>query len=95
MGLVCRLVEERGIATTYVATERDLAALVKPPRALFVNHPIGNNFGAAGDHEMQQSILRSALALIDTVEEGGALFDMPTNWSKVFGFNPGNANMTG
>ena len=89
MGLVCRLVEEHGIATTYVATGRDLAALVKPPRALFVNHPMGNNFGAAGDVETQASILRAALDLIRTVDEGGTLVDMPTKWTRPFAFGPG------
>ena len=91
MGLVCRLVEERGIATTYVATGRDLTALVKPPRALFVNHPMGNNFGAAHDVETQTNILRAALGLVETVEEGGTIVDMTTNWTKPFAFGPGGS----
>ncbi len=89
MGLVCRLLEERGIATTYVATGRDLTALVKPPRALFVNHPMGNNFGAAKDVETQTNIMRAALGLIETAEEGGVIVDMPTGWHKDFAFGPG------
>ena len=89
MGLVCRLLEERGIATAYVATGRDLTALVNPPRALFVNHPMGNNFGAANDSETQMSILRKALELVESAEEGGTLVDMPTNWQKDFSFGPG------
>jgi len=91
VGLVCRLLEERGIATTYVATGRDLTALVNPPRALFVNHPMGNNFGAAKDVETQMSILRTALGLIETVTEGGTLVDMPTNWEKPFEFGSDGA----
>ncbi len=78
MGLVCRLIEERGIATVYVATGHDLTALVNPPRALFVNHPMGNNFGAANDIESQTRILRAALNPVETMEEGGTLVDMPT-----------------
>lgn len=89
MGLVCRLLEARGIATTYVATGRDLTALVKPPRALFVNHPMGNNFGKPGDAAMQTEILRTALGMIHTVEEGGVLIDYPTSWSEPFAFAPG------
>ncbi|HEB90339.1 MAG TPA: hypothetical protein ENI85_12280 [Deltaproteobacteria bacterium] len=89
MGLVCRLLEERGIATTYVATGRDLTALVKPPRALFVNHPMGNNFGPANDPETQREIVRRALGLVETVEVGGTIVDMPTNWTKPFAFGPG------
>ena len=83
------MLEERGIATVYVATGRDLTELVKPPRALFVNHPMGNNFGAAGDQTGQTSILRSALAMVEAVEQGGALVDYPTNWADPFKFAPG------
>ncbi len=89
MGLVCRLLEERGIATTYIATGRDLTALVKPPRALFVNHPMGNNFGRPGDVAMQTDILRTALGLIHSVEVGGELVDYPSDWGERFQFLPG------
>lgn len=91
MGLVCRLLEERGIATVYIGTGRDLTALVKPPRALFVNHPMGNNFGRPGDVAMQTDILRTALAMITNVEEGGVLVDYPTTWSEPFRFLPGGS----
>jgi hypothetical protein len=73
----------------YVATGRDLTTLVKPPRALFVNHPMGNNFGSAGDIETQTDILRSALSLIYSVEQGGVLVDYPSNWAETFRFAPG------
>lgn len=89
MGLVCRLLEEKGIATVYVATGRDLTELVKPPRALFVNHPMGNNFGRAGDAATQTDILRAALAMLYSVEDGGELVDYPTTWSESFSFAPG------
>ena len=89
MGLVCRLLEERGIATVYVATGRDLTALVKPPRALFVNHPMGNNFGAPGDEQEQTAIMRTALGLIHGATEAGVLVDYPTQWSSAFKFAPG------
>jgi D-proline reductase (dithiol) PrdB len=85
VGLVCRVLEERGIATVYVGTAHDITAQVKPPRALFVNHPNGNNFGAPGDTATQLDILRTALSLLETAEEGGTQVDMPTNWPEPFG----------
>ncbi len=95
MGLVCRLLEERGIATVYVATGRDLAELVKPPRCLFVNHPMGNNFGARGDQMMQTDVLRAALSLLDQATEGGTMVDYPTTWASSFAFAPGgNRNVS-
>ena len=73
----------------YVATGRDLTVLVKPPRALFVNHPMGNNFGAAGDAAGQMDIVRTALSLTHSAEEGGVLVDYPTNWTSPFEYAPG------
>jgi hypothetical protein len=89
VGLVCRLLEERGIATVYVATGRDLAQLVMPPRVLFVNHPMGNIFGGLNDIELQQRILRAALGLIESATTGGELVDFPNTWPTPFVFAPG------
>ena len=80
MGLVCRVVEEAGIPTVCVSTGRDLTAQVKPPRSLFVNFPMGNNFGAPDDVAQQTRILRRALALVHEVGEGGELHDWPEDW---------------
>lgn len=90
MGLVCRVLEERGIATVCVATGRDLIAQVKPPRALFVNHPMGNNFGAPGDATMQRDILQTALAMIHNPVAAGQLNDYPTTWQRTFAYAPGS-----
>jgi hypothetical protein len=91
VGLVCRLLEARGIATAYVATGRDLAQLVMPPRVLFVNHPMGNIFGGPHEADMQRHILRAALGLIETATTGGELVDFPSVWPTPFEFAPGGA----
>ena len=82
MGLVARVVEEFGIATVNVSTGRDLTAQVRPPRALFVNHPMGNPFGRPGQDELQRDILRAALGLLETTEEAGDLVDSPHEWGE-------------
>ena len=65
------MAEEAGIATVCVSTGRDLTAQVKPPRAVFVNHPMGNNFGPPDDPEMQRRIMRDAFELLETETVGG------------------------
>ena len=50
---------------------------------------MGNNFGAANDVETQMRILRAALNLVETVEQGGTLVDMATDWEEPFAFGPG------
>ena len=84
MGLVARVAEQAGIPTVVVSTGRDLTELVRPPRSLFVNHPMCNPFGRPGEPAEQQTILREALALFDTVTEAGTLVDAPHEWGEDF-----------
>ena len=83
------MAEEAGIATVCVSTGRDLTAQVKPPRSVFVNFPMGNNFGAPGNPEQQLEILRIALSRIHEVEEAGELIDLPYQWPQDFEYFTG------
>ena len=89
MGLVARVVEEAGIPTVNVSTGRDITALVRPPRSLFVNFPMGNTFGRAGDKAMQVKILRTALDFAVTAETPGQLLDLPLEWGRGFEYFAG------
>jgi len=84
-------VEEAGIATITVSTGRDITALVRPPRALFVNHPMGNTFGHPGDAATQGEILRAALDLAVTATQPGVLVDLPRQWDAPFVYFAGDA----
>lgn len=74
--------EEHGIATVNVSTGRDLTAQVRPPRSLFVNHPMGNPFGRPGEIARQREILLAALRMLETCREPGALVDLDTDWGE-------------
>ena len=87
--MVCRVAEEAGIATVCVSTGRDLTAQVLPPRSVFVNFPMGNNFGAPDDTERQTDIMRTALAMIHETERGGTLIDLPYEWDTPFEYFTG------
>lgn len=84
VALVCRVVEAAGIPTVCITTARDIAEVVKPPRGLFVNAPMGNNFGRPGDVATQSRVLREALALVAGAEQGGALVDSSFEWPEPF-----------
>lgn len=84
MGLVARVIEDSGIPTMLVATGRDLTSQVRPPRSLFVNFPMGNNFGAPGDVDQQRRILTHALQLTYDITEGGTIVDLDETWPADF-----------
>ncbi len=84
VALVCRVVEQAGIPTVCITTARDITELVKPPRGLFVNAPMGNNFGKPGDVQTQASILREALQLVVDAKQGGVLVDSAFTWPEPF-----------
>jgi len=67
-----------------VSTGRDLTQQVLPPRSLFVNFPMGNPFGRAGDAELQGKILLDALRLAETATEPGVIVDAPYDWGQDF-----------
>ncbi len=67
-----------------VSTGRDLTAQVLPPRSVFVNFPMGNPFGRAGDRATQRAILLDALHLAETADRGGILVDLPYAWGEPF-----------
>ena len=83
--------EETGIPTVTVSTGRDITALVRPPRSLFVNFPMGNTFGRAGDAAMQTKILCAALDFAVTAKEPGVLSDLPFEWHNPFVYFAGEA----
>ncbi len=67
-----------------VSTGRDLTELVCPPRSLFVNFPMGNPFGPAGDPETQRSIVATALELGASAEPYGTIVDLGLDWRTDF-----------
>ena len=45
---------------------------------------MGNNFGPRNEPDTQLAIIRDAFALLDSVEEGGHLEDLPYQWHEEF-----------
>ena len=64
VGLIQSIVEKAGIPTVSVTLLREVTERVAPPRALFVDFPLGYPLGAPGDAALQTRILKSALVLL-------------------------------
>jgi len=67
--LVARALESAGIPTVEIATNRGPTSLVMPPRVLFAPYERGENLGTAGATDLQRTIVRAALWLLETADE--------------------------
>ena len=70
VGLIQSVIEAAGIPTASVTLLREITAQVRPPRALFVDKPLGYPLGGPGDAVEQQRILMRMLALLAEEAEG-------------------------
>ena len=63
--LVQAVIEREGIATVSISLLREVASVLKPPRALFVPFPMGFPLGAPNDAGLQHRIIAAALELLE------------------------------
>jgi len=70
-----------GIPTTSITSALDITRLVRPPRAVFLNFPLGHQAGKKFEPELQKDILRDALDALATIKEPGTILELPYRWS--------------
>jgi hypothetical protein len=75
------VIEASGTPTLVIGTVRDIMAKVMPPRAAFVDHPVGRTFGPPNDRRRNQSVLARALAELPQFAHPGEIHDLACNWS--------------
>ena len=68
--------EEQGFATVLVGFVREHMQVVKPPRALWLNFPMGRPMGKPNDPIYQMKVIRAAFSLLDK-PSGPVLEDFP------------------
>ncbi len=55
---------------------RDITEAVRPPRAVFVDYPMGNETGRPGCVDEQRTIVRGAFAALERMTEPGSIIDL-------------------
>ncbi len=63
------MIEKAGIATVSITLLTEVTERVEPPRALFVDQPLGYPLGKPNDAKVQTAIIRAALDLVSIVPE--------------------------
>jgi len=81
VGLVAREIEERGIPTVSLSSARSITAAVNPPRAVFVDFPLGRTAGKPGDRNLQRRIMEDALGAVADIVAPGTIITLPYRWS--------------
>lgn len=74
------MLEREGLTTVSLTGCRDITERIRPPRAAFLNFPLGNQTGRPGDVEGQLAVLRHVLRLAETASEPGEIVDLPYRW---------------
>lgn len=91
MGLIARGLERLGLPTVLVGHMLDIIQLNRPPRAAFLDMPLGHPCGRPGDPARQRAILRDVLGLLATATAPGTLVQLPHEWGEPFTFVPGQS----
>ena len=82
MGLIARQVEAAGISTLCMSSALDITRSVNPPRAAFLDYPLGHTTGKPHQPELQRDILIEALNGFTELTIPGSIKILPFRWSE-------------
>ena len=82
MGLVARHAEAAGVPTLCMTSARDITRAVNPPRAAFLDFPLGHTTGKPHAPDLQRRILVEALSSFKTLTVPGSMKELPFLWSE-------------
>ena len=71
------MVEEAGIPTLCMTSALDITQSVKPPRAVFLNFPLGHQTGRPDDPGIQRQIVRDAMRAFESISTPGEIVRLP------------------
>jgi hypothetical protein len=74
------VLEREGLTTVSLTSAIDITERIRPPRAAFLNFPLGNATGQPHDAAGQRQVLRSVLDLAATAREPGEIVALPNRW---------------
>lgn len=68
MSTLAHVFEAAGLTTIVLASMREVAEKMHPPRTLYCEFPLGRPLGKPGDAEFQRDVIQRGLALLDATE---------------------------
>jgi D-proline reductase (dithiol) PrdB len=82
VGLIARQAEAAGISTLCMTSALDITQSVQPPRAAFLDYPLGHTTGKPHAPALQRDILMKALEGFKTLTVPGTVLRLPFQWSE-------------
>ena len=80
MGLIARQVEAAGISTLCIGSALDILKAGNPPRAAFLDYPLGHTTGKPSQPELQREIMLQALESFTSLTVPGQIKVLPFRW---------------
>ncbi len=65
-----------------MSSARDVTAAVNPPRATFLDWPLGHTSGRPGQSSLNLDVMRATLAAFETIHSPGTIVDLPFPWAN-------------
>lgn len=81
MGLIARSIEAAGIPTLSMTSALSITRSVNPPRAAFLDFPLGHTTGKPHDRALQRAIVQDALAAFRAIDEPGRVVRLDYIWA--------------
>jgi D-proline reductase (dithiol) PrdB len=81
-GVLARALERRGVATTSITTLYKHASYLKPPRASFLDFPLGCTSGRPREKAQQREIVKAALRHAEQARAEWELNRLPFQWAE-------------
>ena len=82
MGLIAREIEGRGIPTISMSSAYSITAAVNPPRAVYLDFPLGHTAGKPHDVPLQRRVLRDTLDALVAIDTPGTIRRLPYRWAE-------------
>jgi hypothetical protein len=82
VGLIARHAEAEGISTLSMTSALDITKAVNPPRAAFLDFPLGHTTGKPHEPALQREILLEALEAFKTLESPGSVKMLSFKWDE-------------
>ena len=80
MSLIAQVLEQAGTPTLVLGAALDILVAGRPPRAVFLDYPLGHSSGRPGDAADQYAVTHAAVSAFATISVPGTILRLPFRW---------------